>query len=76
MHFYGISEVPIYSEQRKFLPNPKMTQCDRLTSVCSNKSTEADKTTFADWSDGLDDADDSDLYFSPDRQAFTFVHFS
>lgn len=45
---------------------------DRLTSVCSNKSTD-DKTTFADWSDGLDDADDSELYFSPDRGNVVFA---
>ena len=42
---------------------------DRLnsSSVNNNTTNDDDNAVFADWSDGLDDVDDSDLYFSPDR---------
>ena len=32
-----------------------------------------DKVLGADWSDGLDDVDDSELYFSPDRGNVAFA---
>ena len=41
---------------------------DRLNSSSVNhNNNDDDSAVFADWSDGLDDVDDSDLYFSPDR---------
>ena len=42
---------------------------DRLnsSSVNNNRDNDDDSAVFADWSDGLDDVDDSELYFSPDR---------
>ena len=56
-----------------------MGRRDRMTSVSSTHSNDGaaksstDKVLGADWSDGLDDVDDSELYFSPDRGNVAFA---
>ena len=45
----------------------------RTTSRSEPETPNEDASEFFDWSDGLEDADDSDLYFSPERGNVVFA---